>query len=346
MEAEIIEIINFNCNTMLQHATGYIIPIFGIVAAFVNIFSGFVFYKSKKFTKKPIVRYLAANSITDGTLFILYSTAYQLSCKKSIIFTFSYQLFLYITLYLVRVFGMVSTLINIKIAVDRYLFLKSYFLSYFNKPIKRNLFVIILFSLAFYSPKFFFTKIQNIDGFILNSTDLNLTSRNFIIYFTEMVQKEKGIQLFILFFLQFVMLMFLVIMICMNTLIYVNLVKPFRNSVKFKVIYYKNSKIKMMQNEGLLVRSNEKCARENYRLTLLVIWISFLFIADQIFICIGNTAYILSGRRSTSTYALLGITFIGRTVCSFLNSVVYFTYNREYKRFIQSKLKPNCIKKQ
>ena len=125
-------------------------------------------------------------------------------------------------------------------------------------------------------------------------------------------------------------------MIGINIIIYMKFRNLFNRNIQFKVRYFSNNKqkLKMICNE-IPLNCNESKVNENNRLTLMVIWLSSVFIVDQIVLGFGHSVYFFYERRSTAHLTTLAITLIFRTFCSISNSIFYYLYIHEYRKVIK-----------
>jgi hypothetical protein len=350
MEDEFQRIISQKCGGYLTFFIEYLIPIIAVVCIISNIFNAIVFFLSKEYSKIPVYRYLTANSITDAILFVFYIASIQPLCNRHInkIYSYSYQLFhLLISLYLARVFGMISTFINIQIAYDRLVYIKNmgHLKKYQNKSIKGYIIFFILISAIFYTPNILFNKIYKIERFdniSRNVEDTEETSTLYILYFSEIVQRCLSLKILILM-QNFITILYLIIMTVINLIIYNRFRNLFNKTVQFKVRYFSNNqqKLKIICNDENLepLKCNEIKVNENNRLTIMVIWISSVFIVDQTVLGFGHSVYFFYERRSRAHLTTLVVTLIFRTLCSISNSIFYYLYIQEYRKVVKSILR-------
>jgi hypothetical protein len=158
---------------------------------------------------------------------------------------------------------------GIQIAVERY----SLMLNGYDKKLlkKRLLLCFIIFSSPFYLPNIVFNKIYTINND--NKTHFialgNTTKHFYIVFFTKLVQERVEIRYFISFLQNFTSLIFLLIVFVINVQIYKNF-KSSRRIAENVSIFMKNTKI------------------ENIRMTVMVLWISLIFMFDQVLAALNS----------------------------------------------------------
>jgi hypothetical protein len=244
-----------NCNETLKHTTFYILPFFQLIALAVNFSSAVIFLS----WKHPLYRYLGANSIVDGILFILNIFLSQSLCKRdpNFILTYRFQIFeLYFIFYLQKVVETISTIIKIQIATDRYLIIKNGFWS--KIKIKKRLISIVIFSTLIHSYYLFFVKVRKV--YKLNNEtytfselkNSNETTFFYVSFLTETARSSKLIQLILIFGHYILSLTFLALMITFSTLLYFNFKKS-QKTTGF-IVKFKNNGIRRDNNNSRRVQ--------------------------------------------------------------------------------------------
>ena len=318
METQIKQMMIPVCDNKLKIIMEYFLPLFQITAFLINIFNVAIFFRSKN----RLHRTLLANSLVDSIVFLLYVFQTHPLCNRNanFIFTYWYQIYvLFIRLYLLRVMTMVSSLINIKIAIDRYYLTTS---GVTKKTIKENLAGFIVCSLVFYLPNIFFNKIYEVDSKLINNETTNSTATHYfyIVYFTETYQKQKAVKIILPLYQTAMIFIYLVVMFVLNVLIY----KKYRESRKM-----------VIQNNSActsLLTDAEK--NERNKMTLMVFWISFVFMIDQILTVLYNTANLFLSRGALIHLNFIAVVLFLRVVTSLLNSVFYYIYYNDYRKII------------
>ena len=340
MNEDIKRILSFQCNFILKVAFEYIIPLLQLAVVFVNVLNGCIFATPKYYYKNSINRYLTANSIIDAMWYIFYITMTQPVCNRSSAFSYSYQFYtLYIGLYLARVFGMISSLISVKIAFDKYMFCKDSVLkNKYQKPIKRFLISFTVVSLLFFIPNIIFNKIYKIDEFSV-AVNSSAESNLYFIYFTEFAQSQKSIKIILFALPNILTVVIIVTMIALNGLIY----KYYKNCLKsnhFPLCYNQQTRSIVAATVAVDQENQESSLNDaemlkiNNQITLMVFWISCAFTLDQIITTLGNTIYIIFGRLSFNHMSFVAIIFFGRTFCALSYPFFFYKYSREYRRVI------------
>ena len=337
MESEFQQYFNSSCGTVLHSAITYVIPILQLAAIVINLFNATVF----KQWKNPLYRYLSVNSTVVAVWLILYFGFAQSICINShdVVFTFAFQLIQFLTLYFARVIGMTSALINIQISFDRFVILTEGFI---RKNNKIRIIIFIMASFAFYTPMYFIVHIYQIEKCTnCSNLDTNNSTREyfFFAYFSEFIQKHVEIKQFVAS-LQFLLtLTYLSIMIVLNVLIY----KKYKSSKSttnytLRVKFYNNSEY----SSDLNISSNTllTCkAYENNRITLMVFWISCVFIVDQVFsIVVPTIAFVAYGNRFRPYFKSLVFILLFRSVSSILNTLFYYIFYHEYRKIMKQNL--------
>jgi hypothetical protein len=248
LEDEIKRILNSVCDDKLKVLTEYVIPVFQITAILLNIFNAITLSSWKK------ARCLSISAIVDSTQFFIHFLITQSFCLNdpNLVFKYSYQLYqLYVRSYLSRVVTMISSLINIQIAVDRYYIIKN---GYNLKSIKGRLLLFVVFSLIFYSPNLLLIKIYELDNVsidynfsIYNEYYGDVLTKYYVSFFTEFAQSRQELKIGVLVLQYLGTMIYLAVMITFNVLIF----KDFKKSQKI----YKN----------LLARLNQKTTSDKDR---------------------------------------------------------------------------------
>ena len=356
MDEDLKRVLSFKCNEFLLIVMQYVIPALQISVVIVNCVNFFAFLKSKSFRTSSIHRYLTAYSMLEVIVFTSYIFATQPVCNQQILLSYAFQTYsLYVVLYLTRVLSMISTLINIKILINKYIFFKDSVLkNKYQDAIKGYLIMFTVFSLIFYLPNLIFNKIYNVRDlahfkeltpFLI---DNSIKSDSYIIFFNEFVQKHKEIKLILFLTQNFSTIIVLIMTITFNVLIYKHYKSRLQNTNgKIVLRYLKNKKIKLsvILNNSLIDVNVDGSTRKNRQMTLMILWISSVFIVDQVLISVGSTVYLVFGRLSFIQSLVMANVLIGRSLCALSTPAFYYAYNSEYRNLLKAWLGFACKRK-
>ena len=369
IEDEIKRILNSVCDDKLKTFTEYVIPVFQITAILLNIFNAITLSSWKK------ARCLSLSAIVDSAQFFIHFLITQSFCLNDphTIFRYSYQLYqLYIRSYLSRVVTMISSLINIQIAIDRYYIIKN---GYNLKSIKGRLLLFVIFSLLFYSPNLLLIKIYEIDKVSIddNSTiksngDNGDIFKYYVSFFTEFAQTRPELKIGVLILQHLGTLVYLAVMITFNVLIfkdfkksqeiYNNLLARLnqkttsekeKSSRNCEIIIGSTERSNKKENEDGIKetrldqngntevengknQSNGKNSQYKVRMKLLINWISCVFIIDQILTSFGSTTYFFFQSSSLIQGNVLTVTLFLRSIFSISNVVFYSIFYKSYRK--------------
>ena len=335
IDHEINRILNSVCDDRLKMLTESIIPVFQITAIISNIFNAITLSSWKK------ARCLSISATVDSIQFFIHFLITQSFCLNdpNIVFKHHFQSYqLYVRSYLSRVVIMMSSLINIQIAVDRYYIIKN---GYNLKSIKGRLFLFLLFSFLFYSPNLFIIKIyeiKNINIYLNNSVDDEIeSSKYYVSYFTEFFHNREELKVVLIVIQHLITISYLIIMIKFNLLMF----KDFKKSQK---IYKNLLRIKMKHNSDNINATsnnneNEKCKKKDLqykiRMKLLINWISCVFTIDQVLTSFGSPTYFFFQSSSVLHAKVLAITLLLRSIFSISNIIFYSIFYEAYRRTIR-----------
>ena len=347
MEAELKEFLSSSCSVYLKSVTACILPFVQVTAIIMNIFHVITFSK----WKNPLYRYLRATATVDTIWLVLYFAFTQTICNNNpyVILNYWYRIFQLLVIYLIKVIDMASALINIQIAYDRYFILTK---GYIKKKINLRLFLYFLVASVFYTPSILLIKIYKIEKcynctiFYANNTKHNMTQDLYFAYLSEFFQKHTSLKYILTSMNYLVALIILVVIIALNVLIY----KQSKKS-KEKIIF----KVKMEAVDLVVGADNDleidaddqnptknltkERVHVNDRITLMVIWISCLFVVDQLFsIIIPNLVYLAIGNSWRIYLKSFVILLFFRLISSLLNTVFYCFYYNKYRQFLKTNL--------
>ena len=316
MDAEISRILVSTCEDDVRIVFEYFIPLFQITSLVINILNASIFSCSKN----PVHRYLLLNSILDILTFLLQILQSRQICnrKPDVFLTYWFQIYqLYGWLYILKIISMIGSMINIQIAVERYSLILN---GYDKKPLKKRLLLCFaIFSSLFYLPNIAFNKIYTINN-DNNTPDVsvaNTTKHLYIVFFTELAHEREGIRYFISFIQNFTSLIFFLIIFVINVLIYKNF-KSSRRIAEKVSIFVKNMK------------------SENVRMTIMVFWISSIFMFDQVLTVLLNTVDFVSVLRTQFYFKFIAYILFFRSILSLTNPIFYFIYYYDYRKIIKN----------
>ena len=338
MEVELEAALSKSCDNLIHALVEYILPFIQLVAIIISCFNAFSFIQ----WKNRLYRYLCANATVDTIWLVLYFGLSQTIYIKDqkIILSLSFQYFQLLIPYLIRVVGMVSALIKIQIAFDRYFILTK---GYIKGKIRIRLLVFFLISITFFVTNFLILKVYKIENCsnctLFNDLDKQNSSLYFA-YFNEFVQIHVEIKFIYALVQHLAILIYLIIIIVLNVLFY----KKFKKSkliTNYKLkISYLNYDDKSDENNMELVDLNSvSLAKSIYghsRITLMVFWISSLFIVDQLIATVIPTVAVLL--FEVKPRLLKSLVIILRSIFSILNTVFYYRYYNQYRKILKSNL--------
>jgi hypothetical protein len=265
--------------------------------------------------KDIIYKYLTLNSAVDCVIVIILTPLpfYNSSLVPTWKTSYAMQLYTFVvTFYLGRVLGLVSSLINLKIASDRFVIVRKKFVRNHmeeKKSYKLSLLVIFVFSFVVFSPKLLTTSIVRINA--------NTTQSNFSGY--EIIEKEPMLN----------MISNIVIIPIFAGLVVVNIALtlminrknndraelPAKNRSQFwKIVVYR--------------QNTRRTRRSTMTMVLWITTISALSLLIKISVTIlflqSNTASVLN-QRGMSFLLHFFVVF-----CNGVNIFIYYTYNQRF----------------
>ena len=323
MEVEFKFCFSSSCDNVLHSVITYILPILQLTAFVMNLFNAVLFPK----WKNPLNRYLSVNSCVDAIWLILHFSFIQTIFKSGngFVFTFPFQLLQILTLYLTRVADMISALINIQIAFDRFVFVTK---GHIQKNNKMRLITFFLVSFAFYTPIVSFVHIYQIE----NCNKLSLDNKTlFLTYFSEFTKNHIEIKYFLTSLHYVLTFANLAVMVVLNVLIYKNY-KQSKSTTNYTLrVRYFNNEDNSEFDEACENQSTNKESEDN-RITLMIFRISCIFIADQFFsIVVSTVGYVANGNKIRTYMISLVFFVLYRSISSILNTVFYYFFYREYR---------------
>jgi len=268
------DFLNENFGTFLNivYNIGYItlIPIICVLGLIFNIISFIVFWG----LKEKIFLYLTAKTFAESLLLIIGAIPLYTSCDdckfentylRIIIILVSHK-------FLVAVVYSLITILEIEIAFNRYIIIKSRDTNIImvEKKDKLKLFLYSLFSISLALPYLFAHKIERKMMFSSYQYTLNLNDfgkSDFFYYF------HTYFVLIIYYVINFVSIL---IIVPLNIVI----IFEFKKFMKKKL---ENSVTQMIRNISNLSNHQEEAKNKSRRFTIMIITISFLFVFSRLF---------------------------------------------------------------
>ena len=303
------------------------------------------------------------NSIVDAlNLLIVFGSS--LTFTKQSRNYYWYQIyFLYLVRYLSKVLHMVSSLINIKIAIDRFIYLKNKRLTMpvlvkncdkYSKNIIGHILAFFAFSTVYNIPNLIIFKIAKNE----NETSSEETFSNITEYKIELIdpiRKNEKIKVFFQSLQCIFTVTILLIMIIISTLTYkiinknykdyiedsTELRKQMRLSIKRKTDpeSNNNSSNNHSANDAEEVEELEeskvshKLKRIGEKTSMLVLWVSVLFILNELVAAMGYIMLLTNLRKRyiNIIYFSIGIAVLATyvTTCN-INMFLYKKYNKTF----------------
>ena len=223
-------------------------------------------------------------------------------------------------------------LINIQLALNSYILM----LNKFNKRsietqnLKKRLLIFGVISFIYYIPNIAFNKIYKIKIFENEAIE---SENIYFIFFNQLAQDRKSLRIILTLMELLVSIISLLTMIILNLLIFMNYKKSCQNAlIKSRKIYVRKNKKTFVLN-GSTINLNEKKIKR-MRVTLMILWVSLIFIIDQILLFTSN---LIMKSKSFPNLVFIAFMFF-RCIFSLSNSVFYFIYDEKYRKIIK-----NCL---
>jgi hypothetical protein len=295
-----------------------VIETISVLAIIANILCAYIFSNGQ--FDGPIFKYLTTNSIVDCLLVLSWIVVPFINSSAVQLSNYSYYMNaykLFVIFYVSRVLSLLSTLLNIKVAFDRIVLIRTKKNPKgTNQKFKTNVSIVfmILFSCCALLPKMFFMQIDKI---VANNTNMsNYSLHNMPIKYKITISNESKMGKFSHYLSNYLT----TIPVCctltlMNTILIVSICRKRYNS-----------------NSDLLDRRTV-VRRKATRNTILcmVIWLSSINTAIQIITLVVGLFFILEKGRSLYSYRefLFFLSFINVS-CHGGNIIIYYFYNRQF----------------
>jgi hypothetical protein len=319
----------------LQIVFTFVMPTLTIIPIIMNLMSAFIFSNIE--FKTQTYRYLKLNSIIDaislGTILFLPVTQCQELCAKW--WTNNYWLVvyeIYINNYISRSLRTVSSILSVTIAWKRFRTMNQY------KINNNNFYFIIssifMFSFVLYLPALFLSKISS-----NNSTGQ--------IYTLRVAKLNVYNQLSLIYYL--VTILILILTVILNAKLVFKIKEQLNlkfRSIKFKsandckIVEFLSLNTNTVNLRPVLVDDRLKTYRiifsrnkiVEFETTLLIIWITLVFIIDQFLQTISASLFLFIDKTSQKYILILIFLFLIIVSTQLFNVYFYYKYNRAFSR--------------
>ncbi len=356
MEEDMIPLLISTCNRPLSFTVEYILPLIQLIAVIANIFNASIFSSPKK----PLYKHLRANSILDSIIFIILMIHTHLLCKRTahIVLTYWYQFYyLFVKFYILRVFMMLSSILKIQIAINRYLITTD---QYYNRRFKTRVVVFFLFSMLFFLPNIISNKIYKIqvygnhsyqivsgqnfeEGVFLNNDTQD--SYLYTVYLTEFVYQRKELQIILVFIQNVISIIFSIIVILLNIQIYRKYSKSIeiqnRNYQSILIVKFERNTNRTectLSGNAITIQENNNSTSnliKKDKIKLMAIWTSCFYIIDEVLKSLFNTLDFTIKRRSFIHLTCIALILFLETILSLSNTAFYFIFYQNYRQIVK-----------
>jgi hypothetical protein len=328
----------------------------------MNIINTIIFSSTHTAFQTSIYQYLKINSIIDGLHLFVITPSSLVFSKQYRDYYLTQFYFRYIILYVSRVLNTVSSFINIKIAIDRYIYLNKKSVPIpglkkhgeHNNKIKINILLFFIFAFTYSIPNLIFYEVK------LKNVTLSFSNKTEEVYKTEMVdllKMNKYLKIILHVFQVLLTCSNLFVMIIISTLTYRIIHKKYEDFVKESLQLRKNlntsSNNKTSEGDaeenvteakdGVVAESqhlssshvvtNPKLKRIGEKTSMLVLWVSFFFIANELVAALGAILIITNAKSRYSEFMysfacmIILITYV--TSCT-INIFLYKKFNKTF----------------
>lgn len=356
-----------------------IIPALSIFILILLILSAIIF-NNEQFKANVVYQYIKYNSIIDALVVFSILVCSPVLCGSVCKFS-DHQIANYIDIlirsYFIRVVTSVSSMLSVTITVSRYLTLYSiYKLKY--QVTAGLLFVIYLISATIYSiPNIFFKENQTeyfekIKFSHMNNSNRSKEHLTEIGYFVKTIKlgiftETSSLQHIVPIMQYLSHLIPLVLMILFNSLLINKLktqIKSVRKTLKpikkrsFGNIQYSSrmreeittqltnetTRNEEIRHEVTFYLENERVKRMGSKLTLMIIYLSIVYIINQIVLTFAYTIYIFTDSKSKRTRVIFLFIHFLIIFYPFLNIIIYYKFNKFFANRFKSFLNTVIVK--
>jgi hypothetical protein len=279
-------------------------PISIAILIFFLILSAIIF-SYNEFKSNPIYKYLQANSIIDSILLVFFIIYMPILSNQ---FLKDKTLFMYldgiIRLYFLRVFKMMSLLVSLTTTINRYLSLIGSKIMNGKLVYKTIMIFIILFSIIY-----------------------NLPSLSLVQY------KDEKLEIIVII----MQLAINLIPLCLTSFLNILLVYKLKannsnNNFKKRNLHHSSYFLLIRRNAFRMNGNNMKNPRlknMSLKLTLMIIWLSMVFILDQFVYLITRIQFFFTDPKSNRLTRSIALPMsILLVICNGLNIFIYYKFNR------------------
>jgi hypothetical protein len=363
-----IKMANYNQNssqieTLVEISALVLVPLITLISMLLNITTFYIF--SHQEFKNNIYKYILANSLVDSIiLFFSIILPYTLSniVKQRInpFYLIIYQK--YSGMYFQRVLCLISSMISIKIALDRCLFLTSYNYNQHPKQFKITICFFIIISFAYFIPHILATEIQ-----------LEIMNDTIPVYYQMLNEsvKERPLKIMMLVIQYLPFILNIILMSTLNIMLVVKLKKQLlqkynliqlsllgiEQTLTSRVTTYvgptisfskscksdvdecflnlgkptKKTNVKKGQHRLSKYRKIYKDTKSlETRITVMVVLLSVIFVAHQISIGLATNLYTILPAQSFAFQAIMLILHVFIVLLFSSNIFVYYTFDRAF----------------
>lgn len=322
-----------------------ITPILYSIAATLNITCSWIF--TRKRFKKNIYKYLTANSIIDAILMLGGSI---LLIINSMLLNEYYDVYwlkifhFYVIYYLLRVCFTISSLISIKIAFDRCLFISTQQKKHYFHII---MFSFVLFSFVFDIPHILLTELKQINFQKNNETTYNETlsaqQNGFLLGLNDSVIKNQFLMVFYLFIQYAPNVVSSILIVVLNTTLILKIRGNFKQNFTFVCdsspshLLVSRRTSDSCQRLGSFKQTSFKSRRRTSsktletRITWMVVCMSTTFLISQISMAIGSTLFIRFNEKSIESQFFVIANIVSGFILHTLNFIFFYIFDKRFK---------------
>ena len=303
--------------SIINFITKIFLPIYIVVGIIINLINSIIFSSKNEKFNKPIYQYLKMNSIVD-TIILIFSSGITFLFSDliydytSFLYSYWYKVYhLYYVLLIGKVMNTLSSCINIKMSLDRFMSLKeqqSSLRTRIESPrnLKRYMVIFSVFSVVLHSPNVLLFQIKQ--KTFLNA-NVSLAVDYYDLELSEMALKSQILVpiLYMLHIAVNVLNLILMVFLSLLTIVYIR-----RNCDK---LFYElgliamNKHIKSFENDRIITRLKKLESKTNK----MILYMSAIFIINELMVSIGYVSEFIN--RSTNN-----INFTTQWICIIVTS--------------------------
>ncbi len=300
------------------------IELLSTLAVLSNYLCAYIF-SSKNF-KTTIFKYLALNSIVDGTL--LFSLILTPFVDSTLLSTWSksyplklYQL--YVIYYLGRSLELFSSIVSIKISVHRFLLIKLGYESSINKSnFKLMALLMLIVSLCVNIPTMYFYELKKMQ------TDQNQTHilSVYEVVYTYTKENKSSINNFFYYFLICTPnLIAVVLMLCINCVLILMIIEKFRRKNGSLIEHVNKTETEFnVRNQLIIHRRSKVVKRQTMLMVFLVIALNSLSQLSVLIMSLIKADIIMHSKTRKIFIHLIFVVSHG------LSILIFYKYNKQF----------------